>query len=297
MNAILGMTELVLDTPVDANQRQYLETVTSAAKKLAGMLDDLLDFSKIEAGKLDLEAADFSLRTVLYGALRTLAFRAHMKGLELVSQVRPDVPDALVGDTFRLLQVLLDLIGNAVKFIEEGEVIMTVESDGETVTDDEVRPRFAVTETGTGIAPEKQEAIFQIVEQEDASITHKYGGTELGVTIAARLIALMGGALTVQSEPGRGSTFTFTARFGCRQRPPGADPAQAPASSGCSGAADLIVVNTATCLIINIHQRKLGEIARMCGLPCVPATGRRSAGCYFVGSDPSGASLPWRTFC
>ena len=219
MNAILGMTDLVLGTPLSDDQRQSLRTVKAAADNLLGILNDLLDFSKIEAGKLELDPADFSLRAALGDTLRTLAMRAHKKGLELVSHVQPDVPDALVGDAGRLRQVLLNLVGNAIKFTDEGEVVVRVEAVSDSVPAGEVGVRFAVSDTGIGIPPEKQEKIFRAFEQEDTSTTRKYGGTGLGLTIAARLMALMGGTITVNSEPGRGSTFAFTAQFG-RQRHP-----------------------------------------------------------------------------
>ncbi len=228
MNAILGMTELALDTPLAEDQRQYLKTVKSAADNLLGMLNDLLDFSKIEAGKLELDSADFSLRAALADTLRTLAMRAHKKGLELLSHVQPEVPDALVGDASRLRQVLLNLVGNAIKFTEEGEVVVRVELDGQLAADGEVGVRFAVSDTGIGIPPEKQEAIFRAFEQEDTSTTRKYGGTGLGLTIAARLAALMKGSIAVESRPGQGSTFTFTARFGRQEHPPEPAPARPP---------------------------------------------------------------------
>jgi two-component system sensor histidine kinase/response regulator len=220
MNAILGMTELTLDTPLSEDQRHYLKTVKSAADGLLGILNDLLDFSKIEAGKLELDAADFSLRDGVGGVLRTLAMRAHLKGLELVSHVHPDVPDALVGDAGRLRQVLLNLVGNAIKFTEAGEVLVRVEDSGEPTTDGGVRLRFVVRDTGIGIPPERQASVFRAFEQEDSSTTRRYGGTGLGLTIAARLVALMDGTIAVESEPGRGSTFSFTARFGRQPSPP-----------------------------------------------------------------------------
>jgi len=220
MGAVLGMTELVLDTPLAADQRQYLDTVKSAADNLLGILNDLLDFSKIEVGKLELDPADFSLRSTLDGTLRTLATRADKKGLELVCQVQPNVPDALVGDASRLRQVLLNLVGNAIKFTEAGEVVVRVEVAGEPTAEGEAGLRFAVTDTGIGIPPEKQETIFRAFEQEDTSTTRKYGGTGLGLTIANRLVALMGGTIAVESQPGRGSTFAFTARFGQQEHRP-----------------------------------------------------------------------------
>jgi two-component system sensor histidine kinase/response regulator len=213
MNAILGMTELALDTSLTEDQRQYLKTVKSAADNLLGIINDLLDFSKIEAGKLALDLADFSLRAALGDTLRALAVRAHRKGLELASDVVPDVPDVLFGDASRLRQVLLNLVGNAIKFTHEGEVVVRVEVNPEPVPG-EVELLFTVRDTGIGIPRDKQEKIFRAFEQEDMSTTRKYGGTGLGLTIAARLVARMEGKITVESEPGRGSTFAFTARFG-----------------------------------------------------------------------------------
>ena len=234
MNAILGMTELVLDTPLDEDQRQGLKTVKSAADSLLGIINDLLDFSRIEAGKLELVPADFSLRGAVGDTLRALAVRAHKKGLELIYQVQPDVPDALIGDAGRLRQVLLNLAGNAVKFTDEGEVVVRVEVEGDgpppSPEAGEVGLRFTVRDTGIGIPPDQQERIFRAFEQEDTSTTRKYGGTGLGLTIAARLVALMGGTITVDSVPGRGSTFAFTARFGRQPHPPEPVPAQPPVS-------------------------------------------------------------------
>ena len=235
MNAILGMTELVLDTPLAEDQRQGLKTVKSAADSLLGIINDLLDFSKIEAGKLELVPADFSLREAVGDTLRALAVRAHKKGLELIYQVQPDVPDALVGDAGRVRQVLLNLVGNAVKFTDEGEVVVRVEinqGDGPPPPPGagEVGLRFTVRDTGIGIPPDQQARIFRAFEQEDTSTTRKYGGTGLGLTIASRLVALMGGTITVDSVPGRGSTFAFTARFGQQPHPPEPVPAQPPVS-------------------------------------------------------------------
>ena len=214
MNAIIGMTELVLDTPMNDDQRQCLETVKSAADNLLAIINDLLDFSKIEAGKLELDPTDFALRPMLGDTLRALAMRAHRKGLELVFKLEPDVPDALVGDAGRLRQILFNLVDNAIKFTDYGEVVIRVEVAADLAAEGEIGLRFTVSDTGIGIPPEKQETIFRAFEQEDTSTTRRYGGTGLGLTIAARLVALMGGTIAVQSEPGRGSTFTFTARFG-----------------------------------------------------------------------------------
>jgi len=228
MNAILGMTELALDTPLTVYQRQCLKTVKSAADNLLGIIEDLLDFSKIEAGKIELDLADFSVRGVLSDMLRALAVRAHRKGLELVSDVGPDVPDVLFGDASRLRQVLLNLVGNAIKFTQEGEVVVRVEVNPETVPPAEVGLLFTVRDTGIGIPRDKQEKIFRAFEQEDMSTTRKYGGTGLGLTIAARLVARMEGTITVESEPGRGSTFAFTARFGWPVNPSEPDATEPP---------------------------------------------------------------------
>jgi two-component system sensor histidine kinase/response regulator len=218
MNAILGMTELALDTPLTDNQRQCLQTVKSAADNLLNIINDLLDFSKIEAGKLELDPTEFSLRQVLGDTLRALAIRAHAKGLELICQVPNDVVDSLIGDAGRLRQILLNLVGNAIKFTDNGEVIVGVTIVEGTLLDSDVELQFMVQDTGIGIPTDKQEKIFHAFEQEDTSTTRKYGGTGLGLTIAARLTERMGGKIVVESQPGQGSTFTFSARF-LRQPP------------------------------------------------------------------------------
>ena len=223
LNAILGMNELVLDTPVTDQQRKNLTVVQSAAEALLEVINDLLDFSKIEAGKLELDRATFSLRAALNDTLRSLALRAHRKGLELVGRVHSDVPDALIGDAGRLRQVLTNLVGNAIKFTAVGEVVVEVETlqekngpgHGEPL-DPQSPPCtlvFSVRDTGIGIPREKQQKIFEAFEQADRSTTRRYGGTGLGLSIASRLVGLMGGRITVESEPGRGSTFLFTVRL------------------------------------------------------------------------------------
>ncbi len=213
MNAVLGMTELVLETEITDEQRQWLRTVKSAADNLLVIIDDLLDFSKIEAGMLELHPTEFLLRADLEDTTRALALRAERKGLALHAVIAPGVPDALVGDVGRLRQVLINLLGNAVKFTERGEVV--VEVDSRPIGPGSVMLSFAVRDTGIGIPADKQALIFQAFAQQDTSTTRTYGGTGLGLTIAARLVAMMGGALEVVSEPGRGSTFTFTAPFMC----------------------------------------------------------------------------------
>src|SRR5262245_12013166 len=244
MNAILGMTDLALDTLLTEDQRQYLTTVKSAADALLGIISDILDFAKIEAGHLELDPTDFSLSSMLGATLRALAVRAHKKGLELVCQQRPDVPDALIGDAGRLRQVLLNLVGNAIKFTERGEIVVLVENAAEPAPEGEVLLRFAVTDTGIGIPPEKQAKIFRAFEQEDTSTTRKYGGTGLGLTIAARLAALMDGGITVDSVPGQGSTFAFTARFVLQPQAPETTAASPPVV--LQGVPALIVDDNAT---------------------------------------------------
>jgi PAS domain S-box-containing protein len=212
MNAIIGMTELTLNTRLNHTQREYLETVRNSAESLLTLLNDILDFSKIEAGKVELEKIDFDLRDTLGDVVQTLAVRAHSKGLELTLHIRPDVSDALVGDPHRLRQVMLNLIGNALKFTKEGEV--SVQVSQERKSDLEVWLRFAVKDTGIGITIEQRAKLFQAFEQADTSTTREYGGTGLGLAISGQLATLMGGKIEVESEPGKGSTFAFTARFG-----------------------------------------------------------------------------------
>jgi PAS domain S-box-containing protein len=263
--AILGMTELVLDTPLTDDQRQCLETVKSAADSLLGLVDDLLDFEKIEAGKLALVPAEFSLRPTMADALRALIVRAHLKGLELACDVEPDVPDALVGDAGRLRQVLLNLVGNAIKFTKQGEVAVRVEAVDVPAPGGDAVLRFAVRDTGIGIPLDGRERIFRAFEQADSSTTREYGGTGLGLTIAARLVGLMGGTITVESEPGRGSTFSFTARFG--QQPPSPERVVARLSDVLHEAAPPAPAATPLCILVaednefNVRhlQRLLGK--------------------------------------
>ncbi len=211
MNAIIGMTELTLDTPLSGEQREYLTTVKSAADALLTVINDVLDFSKIEAGRLDLESTDFTLGETLAAVLRTVAQYAREKGLMLLSHIDPGVPDFLCGDPGRLRQVLLNLVGNAVKFTDRGEVEVRVSL--ERRSEEAVTLRFMVRDTGIGIAADKQQLIFEFFSQVDASTTRKYGGTGLGLAISRRLVQMMQGRVWVESEPGVGSRFFFTARF------------------------------------------------------------------------------------
>src|SRR6267142_1202384 len=215
MNAILGMTELTLDSELGPEQRDWLSTVKSAGEDLLSIIDSLLDFAKVAASKLELEHAELSLREELAEILRALAVRAHQKGLELIGDVDDAVPELVMGDAGRLRQVLINLVGNAIKFTDQGnqgEVAVRVEADDEP--GDQVELRFTVRDTGIGIPPDKHALIFEAFKQEDTSTTRKYGGTGLGLTIASRLAALMGGSISVVSQPGKGSTFTFTVRLG-----------------------------------------------------------------------------------
>jgi two-component system sensor histidine kinase/response regulator len=212
MNGIIGMTELALDTELTREQREYLTSVKDSADSLLRLINDILDFSKIEVGKLELDSIDFSLRNNLEDTVKTLAVRAHKKGLELACHIPADVPDALVGDPGRLCQIVVNLTGNAIKFTERGEVVVHVETDSKT--ENEVYLRVAVTDTGIGIPIEKQQLIFEAFTQADSSTTRHFGGTGLGLTISAQLVAMMGGRIWVESEVGKGSAFHFTAHFG-----------------------------------------------------------------------------------
>jgi len=224
MNGVIGMTELALETELTPRQREYLGLVKSSADSLMTVINEILDFSKIEAGKLSLHQVPFALRAALDETLQALALRAQTKGLELACRVTPDVPDALIGDSGRLRQILVNLIGNAIKFTERGEVIAAVTVDN--AGHDEVTLRLAVTDTGIGIPDDKLRTIFQPFEQADGSTTRRFGGSGLGLTISAKLVEVMGGRIWVESEPGVGSTFSFTAKLGvqphdasCRSEP------------------------------------------------------------------------------
>jgi len=221
MNGVIGMTELALDTELTPGQREYLNLVKISADSLLTIINDILDFSKMEAGKLDLDPIPFDLRDCLGDVVKVLGVRAEQKGLEIANDIDADVPNAVIGDPGRIRQVLVNLIGNALKFTERGEVIVHVEA--ESITKEATCLHFAVRDTGIGIPPEKHASIFEAFTQVDASTTRQYGGTGLGLSICIQLVHLMGGRMWLDSEPGKGSTFHFTANLG-RQRGPAARP-------------------------------------------------------------------------
>jgi CheY-like chemotaxis protein/HPt (histidine-containing phosphotransfer) domain-containing protein len=246
MNAIIGMTDLLLDTQLNAEQRDYAETVLASGQALLQLLNDILDLTKIEAGKLEIERTPFQLRYATTDVVRSIAMSAAAKKLELVVDFAHDVPDAVVGDPGRLRQVIINLVGNAIKFTERGEIVVKVTV--ESRNDRDVMLHFAVKDTGIGIPADKHAAVFKPFEQADASTTRKYGGTGLGLAICGTLVGLMGGRIWVDSELGKGSTFHFTVTLGVGRftlRPPGgADPVR------LRGLRALVVDDNATNLVV-----------------------------------------------
>ena len=253
MNGIIGMTELTLDTPLNAEQREYLGMVKFSADALLEIINDILDFSKIEAGKMSLDPVPFGLRDFLDDTVKIVAVRAHGKGLELACHVPPQVPDTLIGDAGRLRQILVNLAGNAIKFTEQGEILVSARIDAETAPGKpgELCLHFSVSDTGIGIPEDKQRTIFEAFSQADNSTTRKYGGTGLGLAISLQLVSLMGGRIWIDSRPGQGSTFHFTARLGVQTA------AAAPlprAEVNIEGLPVLVVDDNAT------HRRILEEV-------------------------------------
>ncbi|MBL9002568.1 MAG: response regulator [Phycisphaerae bacterium] len=225
MNGVIGMTELALDTDLTAEQRDYLNTVKSSAEALLSIINDILDFSKIEAGRIELDPVEFLLRDAVSDTLNPLSLRAGSKGVELAYEVGADVPDALIGDIHRLRQILINLVGNAIKFTEKGEVVVSVSLVSRE--NDDVTIDFSVRDSGIGISPEAAARLFRPFEQAEASTTRKFGGTGLGLAISRQLAELMGGGIRLESTPGAGSTFSFSVRMkvGTQRSPVSSDDA------------------------------------------------------------------------
>jgi signal transduction histidine kinase len=278
MNGIIGMTELALGTDLTTEQREYLEVVQSSADALLRLLNDILDFSKIEARKLDLEWIDFDIHGTVDEAVRSLAPRAHEKGLELVYRVAPDVPSVLVGDPGRLRQILVNLLSNAIKFTERGEVLLRVDREGRAGTQEVVH--FTVIDTGIGIAPEKQGAIFDAFTQADTSTTRRFGGTGLGLAIVSQLVALMGGRIWVESQAGQGSRFHVTVPFAVGDESLSTVPRHA--VTPLHGLPVLIVDDNAT------HRQVLGEMLTQWGMRPTAVASGEAALQALAGARPCG---------
>jgi PAS domain S-box-containing protein len=241
MNAVIGMTELLLDTRLSSTQREYLVMVRDSGESLLAVINDILDFSKIEAGRFDLEMAPFDLKECLGDTMKSMAVRAHRKQLELACHLPRGVPDLVIGDRLRLRQIVVNLVGNAIKFTNEGEIVLEASTQQQTA--DRIEIHFVVRDTGIGIPPEKQQVIFEAFEQADESMARRFGGTGLGLAISARLVELMGGRIWVKSQEGEGSEFHFTASFGVGEhlsRP------KSPASCKMSGLKVLVVDDNQT---------------------------------------------------
>ncbi|MGD1103135.1 MAG: response regulator [Terriglobia bacterium] len=282
MNAIMGMTELALDSDLDPTRREYLGLVKSSAESLLTVINDILDVSKIEAGKLDIDQAEFSLRDCLGEALKTLALRAHEKDLELALRVQPEVPDNLVGDPTRLRQILINLVGNSIKFTDKGEVSVQVSIESSDA--DKATLHFAVADTGIGIPPEKRRVIFEAFAQADNSTSRRYGGTGLGLTISSRLVAMMSGRMWVESEVGQGSTFHFTLKL--LRGKQAASAGAMPKPSVLQGVATLVVDDNST------NRQLLNELLRHWGMkPTLAENGKRGIE-ILEQTNAAGAAFP-----
>jgi two-component system, sensor histidine kinase and response regulator len=282
LNGIVGMTELALDTPLTPGQREYLSTVKSCTDSLLTVINDILDFSKIEAGKLNMDRVGFDLHDLLGETCKTMGFRAHQKNLELACRVASEVPKYLMGDPGRLRQVIVNLIGNAIKFTKEGEVVLGAQVSSKT--DKDVRVHFTVLDTGIGIPPHKLSGIFKAFEQADNSTTRLYGGTGLGLAIASKIINLMGGEIWVESLVGHGSTFHFTARFELDSAAAGKPAASDPVS--LTGMRVLVVDDNTT------NRRILEEILHNWRMRPVLAANADQALVALEGASTAGEPFP-----
>jgi two-component system sensor histidine kinase/response regulator len=282
LNAVIGLTELLLETNLDGVQADYVRTVLESGEALLSLLNDVLDFSKIEAGRFELDSQPFELRELVGGTMKSLGVRAHKKEIELAWEVAADVPEALCGDPARFRQVLVNLVGNAVKFTEVGEVVLAVErvpSPGAS-SDDAVTLHVSVRDTGIGIPADRLKTVFEQFEQADKSTTRKYGGTGLGLTIAARLVEMMGGQLSVRSELGKGSCFEFDARL-----------APAPADWQRAQPGDLSALRGATVLVCDdnaTNRRILVQNLGNWGLRPIEADGGARALELFAREEAAG---------
>jgi signal transduction histidine kinase/CheY-like chemotaxis protein len=282
MNGILGMTELTLDTELTIDQHENLITVKHSADSLLTIINDILDFSKIEAGKLELDPIEFDLRDSLEESVRTLAMAAHDKNLELVCGFSADIPDTVIGDPTRLRQVTTNLISNAIKFTAQGEV--TVDVSVESMDQDAAILHFVVSDTGLGIALEKQKAIFSAFTQADASTTRRFGGTGLGLSISSRLVEMMGGKIWVESTPGKGSQFHFTSKVGIAKTKANAAPA--PAWPSLSGVPVLVVDDN------DANRRVLDATAARWGMTTTTARSATEAIGLLHSAAASGSPFP-----
>jgi len=266
MNGILGMTELALDTELTKEQREYMGMVKTSADNLLTVINDILDFSKIEAGKLELDPISFKLRHHLAQSIKPLALRADQQGLELTCEIRPEVPEEVVADPTRLRQIIINLVGNAIKFTERGEV--GIEVAVESRTQDRAQLHFTVRDTGIGIALEKRNLVFEAFSQADSSMVRRFGGTGLGLTISSRLVEMMGGRIWLESEVGKGSCFHFTAPVGIAASAASTEPTE---HVPLAGLPVLVVDDNAA------NRRILGEMLKPWGMkPVLAASGREA---------------------
>ena len=280
MNGVLGATELALDTDLNPEQHEYLGMVKTSADALLNILDDILDYSKIEAGKLDLSPISFRLRDSLALTMKPLAVRAQQKNLELTCDVHPEVPEQIVADPTRLRQVIINLIGNAIKFTDQGEVGLEIALEART--HDQLLLHFLVHDTGIGIAAEKQNVIFEAFSQADSSTAQRFGGTGLGLTISSRLVKMMGGQIWVESQPGRGSRFHFTAQARVGNGAPSVKPAQAAELAGLRA---LVVDDNAT------NRHILADMLERRGMFPTLAGGGAEAAALLAKADQSGQAF------